>query len=337
MRGAAITVEPATVVARTQGVSSAVLVQAHLAAAGDAGSKAAIQPGQSAAAGQAGTTLHVGGGQPLFVGADAGAAQSGGQGGNGTGGQSGNNSQNGGQANGGQAQANGGFTFGTATIGQRGFGGDAARSQFQQILETRTARAPLPGPGGTGSMPAGATSTLATSSMTAGPGGLQSTLPAAMASRAEATAHGRPGALPGTAVGQVAVKLVSSAADGGGRMTVRLNPEELGKVDVKLEFGRDGMVRAMISAERPETLDMLQRDARALEKALQEAGLKTDQNSLEFDLRGGHGQPTERDERSVASRSPSTSTQQSVEADPQPDTQTGSGSAREDGSYDLVA
>ncbi|MEQ8397711.1 flagellar hook-length control protein FliK [Thalassobaculum sp.] len=338
LRGATVTVEPATVVARTQGVSSAVLVQAHLAAAGDAGAKVAVQPGQSAAATQAGTTLHVGGGQPLFVGADAGAAQSGGQGSNGAGGQSGNNSQNGGQPNGGQAQANGGFTFGTATIGQRGFGGDAARAQFQEILETRTARAPLQGPGGTGSMSAGATSTLATSSMTAGPGGPQSTLPAAMASRAEATAHGRPGALPGTAVGQVAVKLVSSAADGGGRMTVRLNPEELGKVDVKLEFGRDGMVRALISAERPETLEMLQRDSRALEKALQEAGLKTDQNSLEFDLRGGHGQPTERDEHGVASGPASSATaEQSAEADAQPDTQTGSGSVREDGSYDLVA
>jgi hypothetical protein len=40
----------------------------------------------------------------------------------------------------------------------------------------------------------------------------------------------------------------------------------------------------MIIAERPETLDILQRDIRVLERALQDAGLKTDQNSLSFDL-----------------------------------------------------
>src|SRR3546814_824286 len=34
------------------------------------------------------------------------------------------------------------------------------------------------------------------------------------------------------------------------------------------------------------TLDLLQRDARGLERALQEAGVKTDSGSLSFNLRG---------------------------------------------------
>lgn len=338
---AKVSVETAPVAARTQGVSSAVLVQAHMAVAGEAGPKAA-----GSAAASSGAALHVGGGQPLFVGSDGGNAQSGNQsGGNGGDGQAGgqqnggqNGGQSGGQQNGGQTAAGGGFAFGAATIGQRGFGGDAARAQFQEILATRTARPPLQGSGSVGASTGSATGSLASTAFTAGPGGPQSTLPTAMASRAEATAQGRPGAASGTAVDQVAVKLAGTAAGGGDRVTIRLNPEELGKVDVKLELGRDGLVRATISAEKPETLDMLQRDSRALEKALQEAGLKTDQGSLSFDLRGGNGQPQGNGDREPALAGSSTP------VDDHPDngdTDTAlagePGGQRSDGSYDLVA
>ena len=57
-------------------------------------------------------------------------------------------------------------------------------------------------------------------------------------------------------------------------------------MEVKLEIAKDGRAKAMIIAERSETLDILQRDVRVLERALQDAGLKTDQNSLSFDLHG---------------------------------------------------
>lgn len=317
------------------------LQQTSLQQAG-AGQGGAGQGGAGQAASAPGNApLHVGGGQELFVGADAGTPQDGSaqdgsaQDGGEPGGQQGGGQQGGGQQAGGQAQAGSGFAFGAATIGQRGFGGDAARAQFQEILATRTARAPLQGPGGTGATAGGAQSTTA---FTAGPGGPQSTLSTAMASRAEATAQGRPGATPGTAVGQVAVKLTNTAADGGGRVTIRLNPEELGKVDVKLELGRDGLVRATISAERPETLDMLQRDSRMLEKALQDAGLKTDQQSLAFDLRGGNGQPADRDQGSLASGEQAPGDDQiSGEPETADATAAASGGIRADGSYDLVA
>src|SRR3546814_9399756 len=65
-----------------------------------------------------------------------------------------------------------------------------------------------------------------------------------------------------------------------------LHPAELGRIEVKLENASDGTLRAVISAERTETLDLLQRDARGLERALQEAGVKTDSGSLSFNLRG---------------------------------------------------
>lgn len=90
---------------------------------------------------------------------------------------------------------------------------------------------------------------------------------------------------------QVAVQIQRAAAQGQSRVQIRLNPAELGRIDVKLEVGDDGHVRAALAVDKPETLDLMQRDPRALERALQAAGLKTDQGSLSFNLRDdGTGQ-----------------------------------------------
>jgi flagellar hook-length control protein FliK len=84
---------------------------------------------------------------------------------------------------------------------------------------------------------------------------------------------------------QVAVQISRAVQNGASRISVQLNPPELGRVDVKLDIGFDGRVLAVVSAERPETLELLQRDARALERALQNAGLETDSGSLSFAMR----------------------------------------------------
>jgi len=153
-----VTVEQPAVVARSQGVSSAVLVHAQQAAAEPSGITRA--------------PIHVGGGQALHVGADAntaGQAVDGQSGGKQSGTPSGGNQQ--GNPNAG-SQTGQAATFG-ATIGQRGFGGETARAQFQDILATRTAR-----PATSPALPTQAASTSGTlgssSLLTAGPGGPQS-------------------------------------------------------------------------------------------------------------------------------------------------------------------
>ena len=79
---------------------------------------------------------------------------------------------------------------------------------------------------------------------------------------------------------------ISRAADAGqDRLTVNLKPAELGNVTIKLEVGHDHRIIAVIQAERPETLELLQRDARSLERAMAEAGLNTDSGSLNFGLK----------------------------------------------------
>ncbi len=89
---------------------------------------------------------------------------------------------------------------------------------------------------------------------------------------------------------QVAMHLSKAAQNGIDRMTIRLDPAELGRVHVKLEVGHDGRTIALVAAERPETLELLQRDARSLERALQQAGLETDSDSLSFSLSQGDQQ-----------------------------------------------
>ncbi len=108
----------------------------------------------------------------------------------------------------------------------------------------------------------------------------QSAARASGAGPAPSSAADRP-----VAPNEVAVTIQRAAARGENRIRIQLHPAELGQVDVRLKVGADGVVRAMIQVDRPETLDIMQRDARGLERALQDAGLKTDSGSLSFNLR----------------------------------------------------
>lgn len=106
---------------------------------------------------------------------------------------------------------------------------------------------------------------------------------------------------------QVALSLQRGIQNGATRMSIRMDPPELGRVDVRLEVSGEGRVVAHVATDRPETNDLLQRDARFLEKVLQDAGMNTDSDSLKFTLRQNHDQakqgsnaPTEDPERSGA-------------------------------------
>ncbi len=83
----------------------------------------------------------------------------------------------------------------------------------------------------------------------------------------------------------LAVEIATRAGKGERRFDIRLDPPELGRIDVRLEIDSKGNTTTKLIVERSETLDMLKQDARGLEKALQNAGLKTDAGGLEFSLR----------------------------------------------------
>jgi flagellar hook-length control protein FliK len=81
------------------------------------------------------------------------------------------------------------------------------------------------------------------------------------------------------------VEIATAAQAGTQRFEIRLDPPELGRIDVRLDLDRDGNVTSRMTVERADTLDLLKRDAAHLERALQQAGLKTSDTALEFSLR----------------------------------------------------
>jgi len=108
------------------------------------------------------------------------------------------------------------------------------------------------------------------------------------------------GTLPGHATptqvpaGAIALQMARNLQKGMSRFDIRLDPAELGRIDVRMEVQKDGRVAAHMIVERPETLDLLQRDASALTRALNDAGLQTSSDSLNFSLRdqnAGNGSP----------------------------------------------
>lgn len=106
---------------------------------------------------------------------------------------------------------------------------------------------------------------------------------------------------PHPATQMVAVSLTKNAsakgADGESHSyRLKLDPPELGRIDVEIEFEAGSKIRANLVADKPETLQLLQRDSHALLKALQDAGFDSVNNdSLSFNLSQGQNDPAGHD------------------------------------------
>jgi hypothetical protein len=92
-------------------------------------------------------------------------------------------------------------------------------------------------------------------------------------------------------VRQLATPILSVAAGttaGSARtVTLTLRPAELGRVELRVARAEDGTLAIRLSAETPETLALLRNDQAALDRALTQAGLTTEQRHLSFDLSAG--------------------------------------------------
>jgi flagellar hook-length control protein FliK len=105
-----------------------------------------------------------------------------------------------------------------------------------------------------------------------------------------ARAAERPGTAAGTArftpanAGALAAQIAARFQNGERRFEIRMDPPELGRVEVRLHVGQDNRVQAILSADRPETLQDMRQHIRELERALNEAGLDLDEDGLSFEL-----------------------------------------------------
>jgi hypothetical protein len=104
----------------------------------------------------------------------------------------------------------------------------------------------------------------------------------AVAAAKPAVAHPVEPPLP---VEQVPMRIAKAAAQHEHRITIRLDPPDLGRVDIVLDTRRD-VVHVAMAVERADTLELLRRDAPLLDQALARGSLKLDGN-LEFSLQQG--------------------------------------------------
>lgn len=90
---------------------------------------------------------------------------------------------------------------------------------------------------------------------------------------------------PHPATQVVAASLIRAGQTGEDQnLRLKLDPPELGRIEVHMHFTKDKTMKAHMVIEKPETMLMLQRDAQALERALQEAGMDMGGSSLSFEL-----------------------------------------------------
>lgn len=84
--------------------------------------------------------------------------------------------------------------------------------------------------------------------------------------------------------------MARQVAAGDKEVLIRLDPAELGRIDVRMNFAEDGQLRAVITADNSGSFDLLRRDADTLARSLADAGIKADAQNLRFDLRQDQGQ-----------------------------------------------
>ena len=100
----------------------------------------------------------------------------------------------------------------------------------------------------------------------------------------------------------LALKIASHSSDGDSRFSIRLDPPELGKIEVNLNVDAHGHAQAELTADKPQTLELLQKDSSVLERALKDAGLNLS-GGLAFSLKGDGRSQAWRDSQNGRSRS----------------------------------
>ncbi|WP_375454878.1 flagellar hook-length control protein FliK [uncultured Methylobacterium sp.] len=147
----------------------------------------------------------------------------------------------------------------------------AAKPDFLTALgdANRDAAQGATGPNPAAASPAGATHAAS------------STAPAAQAAASQPA--------PAVQIGQVPMTIGLRSLQGSSEFQIRLDPAELGRIEVKLEIDKArGTVMAHLVVDRPDTLAMLQRDAGQLQQALSQAGLDAS-GGVGMSLRGDGG------------------------------------------------
>ena len=85
----------------------------------------------------------------------------------------------------------------------------------------------------------------------------------------------------------IGVEIARAAKGEREDLLIRLDPRDMGRINVRLSFDGEGVLRAVVSADSPGALEMLRRESGDLNRALADAGIRSDAQSLRFDARSG--------------------------------------------------
>ncbi|WP_462118455.1 flagellar hook-length control protein FliK [Methylorubrum extorquens] len=137
------------------------------------------------------------------------------------------------------------------------------------------------------------------------PGGVGAAQGPQAAQAPDAAAAAPQPATPSIPLGAVPMTIGLRSLSGMNRFAIRLDPVELGRIDVSLDLDKaGGKARAHLVVDRPETLALLQRDAGSLQQALAQAGFDVGAEAggggIDLSLRGETGSQSGRDGESAS-------------------------------------
>ncbi len=90
----------------------------------------------------------------------------------------------------------------------------------------------------------------------------------------------------------VSVLMTRASKNQVNEFVIRMDPPELGRIDVQMKMHEDGTVQAIIASDNVNTHDLLRREASTIERALADSGFRTGSDGLSFNLKqqGGNQQ-----------------------------------------------
>lgn len=158
--------------------------------------------------------------------------------------------------------------------------------------------------------------------------------PATAAAGASPMASGEPEvtARPGHLGQSLGVEIARKIQSGEETLRVRLNPVELGRIEVTLAFDDRGSLQATMRTESAQALDLLRQDVPELARTLDQAGVRADAQSFRFENRGGDGGSQSSPHQQRGNQQHASAEQNDFETDDQPYR-----AIRGDGRVDLLA
>ncbi|MET1754371.1 flagellar hook-length control protein FliK [Novosphingobium sp. RD2P27] len=87
---------------------------------------------------------------------------------------------------------------------------------------------------------------------------------------------------------EMGLEIARRVSMGSDELVIRLDPAELGRINIRMTMNEQGQLRAVVAADAPGVLEAIRADIPELSRALEQAGVRTDSQSFRFDRGSGN-------------------------------------------------